>query len=75
MQFITILALLFTAVAAVPSGTEASMVEARDIGISVAHRSVGDTICKAACAVTCNSTVLALAQTKCLEICNGACGN
>lgn len=48
MQFITILALLFTAVAAVPSGTEASMLEARDIGISVAHRSVGDTICKAA---------------------------
>ncbi|KAH6717151.1 hypothetical protein BKA61DRAFT_601202 [Leptodontidium sp. MPI-SDFR-AT-0119] len=44
MQFITVLALLLTAVAAVPSGTEASMMEARDIGISVAHRTVGDTM-------------------------------
>ena len=29
----------------------------------------GGQVCRGACAVTCNSTVLALAQKKCLQIC------
>ncbi|KAK6858596.1 hypothetical protein PG995_005160 [Apiospora arundinis] len=30
-------------------------------------------VCRGACAVTCNSTVLALVQKKCLSVCNGKC--
>ncbi|KAK8076038.1 hypothetical protein PG994_003310 [Apiospora phragmitis] len=33
----------------------------------------GGQVCRGACAVTCNSTVLALVQKKCLEVCNGKC--
>ncbi|KAK7909244.1 hypothetical protein PG985_015122 [Apiospora marii] len=33
----------------------------------------GGQVCRGACAVTCNSTVLALVQKKCLSVCNGKC--
>ncbi|KAK6839360.1 hypothetical protein PG989_016263 [Apiospora arundinis] len=33
----------------------------------------GGQVCRGACAVTCNSTVLALMQKKCLSVCNGKC--
>ncbi|KAK7917374.1 hypothetical protein PG985_010982 [Apiospora marii] len=33
----------------------------------------GGQVCRGACAVTCNSTVLALIQKKCLSVCNGKC--
>ncbi|CZR62225.1 uncharacterized protein PAC_12122 [Phialocephala subalpina] len=68
MQFFTTIIALFAAVAvAVPTGNEASLKEARALGTSIAERSV----CTIACDVACNSTILALAQTKCLEICFG----
>ncbi|KAH8672863.1 hypothetical protein BGZ60DRAFT_527155 [Tricladium varicosporioides] len=76
MQFITIITVLFATVSsviAIPSPSEQEMNAARDLGTSIAERSIGSTICKGACAVACNSTVLALAQTKCLEVCNAKC--
>ena len=36
-------------------------------------RVTGQQVCNVACDVACNSTVLALAQTKCLEVCKGKC--
>ncbi|EFQ88016.1 hypothetical protein P3342_006164 [Pyrenophora teres f. teres] len=33
----------------------------------------GQDVCNIACDVACNSTVLALAQTKCLQVCKGKC--
>ncbi|KAB8234275.1 hypothetical protein BDV23DRAFT_180630 [Aspergillus alliaceus] len=38
-----------------------------------ADPSFGNKACNVACDVTCNSTVLALDQKKCLEICKGKC--
>ena len=35
----------------------------------------GGQVCRGACAVTCNSTVLALIQKQCLSVCNGKCPN
>ncbi|RMZ71917.1 hypothetical protein GMOD_00009275 [Pyrenophora seminiperda CCB06] len=36
-------------------------------------RITGQQVCNTACDVACNSTILALAQTKCLEVCKGKC--
>ncbi|KUJ16893.1 uncharacterized protein LY89DRAFT_733894 [Mollisia scopiformis] len=73
MQFITVIVTLFAAVSAIPTGTEASLNEARALGNEVAERSIASTVCNGACDVTCNSTVLALAQTECLKICKAKC--
>ncbi|KAL2061042.1 hypothetical protein VTL71DRAFT_9094 [Oculimacula yallundae] len=114
MQFIAILAVFFTAVAAVPVGSSVDMLEARDVGVAVAERAIaeastpdmleardigvavaeraiaeasaadadvleargaGTTACHGACQVTCNSTVLALMQKKCLAKCYKMCPN
>ncbi|KAJ5926715.1 hypothetical protein N7516_008488 [Penicillium verrucosum] len=40
-----------------------------------ADSSFGNKACNIACDVTCNSTVLALEQKKCLEVCKGKCNN
>ncbi|KAJ2971558.1 hypothetical protein NQ176_g7631 [Zarea fungicola] len=53
-------------------------VEARDIEIDARDteaiaRSIGQSICNGACDVACNSTVLALEQTKCLAACKAKC--
>lgn len=50
MQFITIITVLFaTAVAAAPSALSArDIAEAKAIGVAVAERSIGSTICKGA---------------------------
>ncbi|KAJ2968194.1 hypothetical protein NQ176_g9299 [Zarea fungicola] len=41
--------------------------------IEVDERSIGQSICNGACDVACNSTVLALEQTKCLAACKAKC--
>ncbi|KAF8857922.1 hypothetical protein BDZ45DRAFT_743929 [Acephala macrosclerotiorum] len=70
MQFFTTVIALFAAVAvAVPTGNEASLVEARALGTSIAERS----ICTVACDVACNSTILALDQLQCLQVCKSKC--
>ncbi|KAF4626505.1 hypothetical protein G7Y89_g11658 [Cudoniella acicularis] len=72
MQFVIMITAFFAAVAsvaAIPSPAEFEQSEARDLGISIAKRS----LCKDACAVACNSTVLALDQKKCLKICDAKC--
>ncbi|KAJ5406598.1 hypothetical protein N7465_007882 [Penicillium sp. CMV-2018d] len=38
-----------------------------------AEPSFGHSACEVACEVTCNSTVLALDQKKCLEVCKAKC--
>ncbi|CAG8955450.1 hypothetical protein HYFRA_00010316 [Hymenoscyphus fraxineus] len=79
MQFFTIITVLFaTAAAAAPYSSESPLsareiAEAKALGVAHAERSIGSTICKGACAIACNSTILALAQTKCLKICNSKC--
>ncbi|OJJ65693.1 hypothetical protein ASPBRDRAFT_489220 [Aspergillus brasiliensis CBS 101740] len=47
--------------------------KAREAAAEAEADSFGNDTCNIACDVTCNSTVLALDQKKCLQICKGEC--
>ena len=48
MQFLAVLAVFLTAVSAIPTGTDATHEAARELGVSIARRSIGSTICNGA---------------------------